>query len=80
MSVHLCALSYASWPGQACSYKIGQLEIVRLRAKAQAALGTSFRLKEFHSVCLGSGPVPLSLLGNLVDEYIAEKLAALGAV
>jgi uncharacterized protein (DUF885 family) len=59
------------WPGQACSYKIGELEILRLRAKAQQALGPRFSLKQFHNVVLGSGNVSLKMLGRLVDEYIA---------
>jgi uncharacterized protein (DUF885 family) len=62
---------YVVWPGQACSYKIGELEILRLRAKAQQALGPRFSLKQFHNAVLGSGNVSLKILGRLVDEYIA---------
>lgn len=62
---------YVTWPGQACSYKIGELEILRLRAKAREALGAKFSLQKFHNVVLGSGSVSLSVLGRLVDEYIA---------
>ena len=64
---------YATWPGQACAYKIGQLEILKLRKKAETALGENFSVKEFHSVCLNAGPVPLSVLSELVDEYIESK-------
>lgn len=63
---------YAGWPGQACSYKIGQIEIVRLRAKAQEELGSLFNIKDFHSLCLNSGPLPLTLLGEMVDDWIRE--------
>lgn len=62
---------YVVWPGQACSYKIGELEILRLRAKAQQALGAKFSLKQFHNVVLSSGSVSLTVLGRLVDDSIA---------
>jgi len=61
---------YVVWPGQACSYKIGMLKILELRAKAQAALGAKFSLKEFHNVVLRTGSVPLSVLEQTVDSYI----------
>ena len=67
---------YAGWPGQACSYKIGQIEIVRLRAKAEAELGPLFNIRDFHSLCLNSGPLPLTLLGEMVDDWIAERKQA----
>jgi len=59
------------WPGQACSYKIGMLKILELRAKAQAALGAKFSLKEFHNVVLRAGNVPLAVLEQVIDDYIA---------
>jgi uncharacterized protein (DUF885 family) len=62
---------YVVWPGQACSYKIGQLKILELRAKAQAALGAKFSIKEFHNVVLRTGNVPLAVLENVIDDYIA---------
>lgn len=61
---------YASWPGQACAYKIGQIEILRLRRLAEEALGEAFNVKDFHSVCLNQGPVSLAVLGEIVEEYI----------
>lgn len=64
---------YAAWPGQACAYKIGQLEIVRLRRKAEAALGDAFSIKEFHTLCLTSGPLTMSLLADLVDGFIQQR-------
>lgn len=63
---------YAGWPGQACGYKIGQIEIINMRRKAEAELGSKFDLKKFHAICLNSGPMPLTELGALVDAYIAE--------
>jgi uncharacterized protein (DUF885 family) len=62
---------YVVWPGQACSYKIGMLKILELRAKARAALGDKFSLKEFHNVVLRAGNVPLAVLEQVIDDYIA---------
>lgn len=64
---------YAGWPGQATSYKIGSIEILRLREKAKQELGSKFNIKDFHSLCLNSGPLPLTLLGELVEAWIAER-------
>ena len=63
---------YMSLPGQACAYKVGQLKILELREKAKAALGPKFNLKDFHAVVLENGGVPLTLLEQLVDEWIAR--------
>ncbi|HEX4619293.1 MAG TPA: DUF885 domain-containing protein [Steroidobacteraceae bacterium] len=63
---------YMAMPGQACAYKVGELKILELRAKARAALGPRFNLKDFHSVVLENGGVPLTLLEQLVDEWIAH--------
>lgn len=60
-------------PGQATAYKIGMMEILRLRAKAQAELGHRFDLREFHDVVLVHGAVPLKVLEELVDAYIQQK-------
>jgi uncharacterized protein (DUF885 family) len=64
---------YVVNPGQACSYKIGQLEIFRLRDKARAALGQRFGIKDFHNVVLSAGTVPLTVLEHEVDAYIAAR-------
>lgn len=64
---------YIVLPGQAVSYKIGMLTILDLRQKAKSALGKAFDLGEFHDVVLNNGSVPLTLLGELVDTYIAQK-------
>jgi uncharacterized protein (DUF885 family) len=64
---------YVVWPGQACSYMIGELKIVELRERAKAALGSNFRLSEFHNRVLGSGRVPLPIMEQDIDNWIAEK-------
>ncbi len=66
---------YVVWPGQACSYKIGMLKILELRAKAQQALGPKFSLKEFHNVVLRTGSVPLAVLEQVIDGWIAAAQA-----
>ena len=60
---------YIGWPGQALAYKIGQREILRLRAEARRALGPAFDIKGFHDTVLTCGPVPLGVLGDLVQEW-----------
>jgi uncharacterized protein (DUF885 family) len=67
---------YMAMPGQACAYKVGELKILELRAKAEAALGKKFDLKDFHAVILGNGGVPLTVLEQLVDEWIARERSA----
>lgn len=64
---------YIVMPGQATAYKIGMLEILRLREHAKAELGDKFDLREYHDVVLANGAVPLSVLADLVDEWIAQK-------
>ena len=64
---------YIVWPGQAVSYKVGMETILDLRQRAMDALGEDFDYREFHDVVLGNGSVPLTLLSDLVDEYIAEN-------
>ena len=66
---------YMGLPGQACTYKVGQLKILELRERAKTALGPKFNLKDFHAVVLENGGVPLTLLDNLVDEWIAKTKA-----
>ena len=66
---------YMALPGQACSYKVGQLKILELREKARAALGPKFNLKDFHTVVLENGSVPLTVLEQLVDDWIAKVKA-----
>ena len=59
---------YCVWPGQACGYKIGHLEFVRLRAAAQAKLGERFDLRAFHDTVLKGGAMPLEVLARVVDD------------
>jgi uncharacterized protein (DUF885 family) len=67
---------YMAMPGQACAYTVGELKILELRARARAALGPKFNLKDFHTVILDNGGVPLTLLEQLVDEWIARTRGA----
>jgi uncharacterized protein (DUF885 family) len=62
---------YCASPGQACGYKIGHNEIVRLRSKAQAAMGPKFTLQSFNDAVVGTGGVPLEVLAKVIDRYIA---------
>jgi uncharacterized protein (DUF885 family) len=63
---------YVIWPGQACSYMIGQLRIVELRERARDTLGERFSIQEFHNLVLGLGVVPLTVLEQEVDAYISR--------
>ena len=67
---------YISWPGQALSYKLGQMTILRLRAEAEKELGTRFDIKKFHTMLLGLGSVPLPILEDEVHRFIARSKAA----
>lgn len=64
---------YINNPGQATSYMIGQLKIAELRKKAETALDDRFDIRDFHEVVLANGAVPLNVLEEEVDRYIAEK-------
>jgi uncharacterized protein (DUF885 family) len=67
---------YIDNPGQALSYKVGMIKILELREKAKTALGAKFDIRDFHDVVLKNGAVSLTILEELVDDYIAAKKAA----
>ncbi len=62
---------YMVWPAQALSYKIGALKILALREKARTAMGDKFNLADFHEIVLGQGTLPLPILEQRVDQWIA---------
>ena len=66
---------YISWPGQALSYKLGEIAIVKLRAEAERELGDRFDIKAFHDAILSQGSVPLPVLEEQVRAFIAEQKA-----
>lgn len=67
---------YISWPGQALAYKLGEIHILELRAKAQSELGEKFDLRAFHDALLAQGPLPLETLGRQIDAWIASRKQA----
>lgn len=79
LSIHECTTEtdrYISWPGQALSYKIGELKIKELRKKALQELGADFDTREFHDALLSQGTLTLPLLEKVIDRYIAAKKAS----
>jgi uncharacterized protein (DUF885 family) len=64
---------YCAWPGQACGYKVGHSEINRLRDRAKAALGPRYDFKAFNDALVLGGNVPMTVLGHVVDRYVAAR-------
>jgi len=64
---------YITWPGQALSYKIGELKIRALRKKAEEALGANFDLRAFHDTVIGNGSLPIAILEDIIDDWIAAQ-------
>ena len=65
---------YIAWPGQALAYKMGELKILELRAKAKHLLGQRFDIRAFHDAVLDNGGVPLAMLERQIDAYIADAM------
>lgn len=64
---------YISWPGQALSYKIGELKILELRKKAEDSLGNDFDIRRFHDAVLSNGGLPLDILETQIDRFIFNE-------
>ncbi len=64
---------YITWPAQALSYKLGELTIKRLRNEAEQQLGDKFDIREFHDAVLENGSVPLKVLEQHINDWIAEQ-------
>ena len=64
---------YIAWPGQALAYKLGQLEILKLREAARTKLGEKFDIRAFHDEVLGNGALPLDVLDSEVTAWINSR-------
>ena len=64
---------YIAWPGQALAYKLGQLEILKLREEARQKLGSKFNIRDFHDEVLARGPLPLNVLDAEVESWISKR-------
>jgi uncharacterized protein (DUF885 family) len=76
LSIHECNTEidrYIGWPGQAVSYKIGELTIRDLRKKCEAELSEKFDLRKFHDKVLENGSIPLYVLMSVIDEFIQDQ-------
>jgi uncharacterized protein (DUF885 family) len=66
---------YIAWPAQALSYKMGQMKILELRARAQKQLGPKFDIRAFHDAVLDQGPLPLDVLETKINAWIGTQKA-----
>jgi len=64
---------YIAWPGQALAYKLGQLEILKLRGQVRTKLGDKFDIRAFHDAVLDNGPLPLTILDRQIEAWIAQR-------
>jgi len=64
---------YCAWPGQACGYKVGHTAINRLRTKAKTELGDKFNFRRFNDAIVLGGSVPMTVLGRVIDDYVARE-------
>jgi uncharacterized protein (DUF885 family) len=67
---------YIAWPGQALAYKLGQMEIIKLREEARHKLGAKFDLRAFHDAVVGSGPLPLDVLREQIENWVVQQVNA----
>ncbi|MGY8837761.1 MAG: DUF885 domain-containing protein [Enterobacterales bacterium] len=68
---------YISWPGQALSYKMGEIKIRELRAKAEKELGPQFDIRSFHDTVIGQGSLPMAVLEDVINDWIAKQKSAI---
>ena len=69
---------YIAWPAQALAYKLGQMKIIKLRERARQQLGGKFDIRTYHDAVLAQGPVPLDVLEQRIDEWIASQKVSAG--
>ena len=68
---------YISWPGQALSYKMGEIKIRELREKAEKELGAQFDIRRFHDTVIGQGSLPMAVLEDVINDWIAQQKLAI---
>ena len=68
---------YISWPGQALSYKMGEIKIRELRAKAEKELGAQFDIRSFHDTVIGQGSLPMAVLEDVINDWIEKQKSAI---